>query len=114
MFVAWSHRKFSWVNASTKKLRNSAGNCTVKLISRAKKVQFCERKWYDSGRQLTARALYDTFDLAKVLVEIGFRWASVRARRRVGVPANQYFYFTKINDPTLLSELVASSRPSLS
>ena len=37
-----------------KKRGKRARNYTVKLVSRAKKVQFCEPKWDGNGRQLTA------------------------------------------------------------
>ena len=42
---------------------------TVKLVSRAKKVPFCEAKWDGNGRHLTARVMVNNFDLAKVLVD---------------------------------------------
>lgn len=55
-----------------KKRGKRARNYTVKLVSRAKKIQFCEPKWEGKGRKLSARVMVDNFDLAKVLVEKGF------------------------------------------
>lgn len=65
-----------------KKRGKRARNYTVKMVSRAKKVQFCEPEWDGNGRQLTARVLVDEFDLAKVLVEKGFGRASVKGKRK--------------------------------
>ena len=55
-----------------KKRGNRARNFTTKLISRARKVRFCEPQWAGKGRQLAARLMVDGFDLAKVLVDKGF------------------------------------------
>jgi len=37
-------------NVSTKKRGKRARNYTAKLVSRVKKVQFCELKWDGNGR----------------------------------------------------------------
>jgi len=65
-----------------KKRGKRACNYTVKLVSRAKKVQFCELKWDDNGRQLTARIMVDDFDLAKVLMDKGFGRAWVKGKKK--------------------------------
>ena len=65
-----------------KKRGKRARNYTVKLVSRAKKVQFCEPKWDGNGRQLTARVMIDNFDLAKVLVDKGFGRAWVKGKKK--------------------------------
>ena len=65
-----------------KKRGKRARNYTVKMVSRAKKVQFCEPEWDGNGRQLTARVLVDEFDLAKVLVEKGFGRVSVKGKKK--------------------------------
>ncbi len=65
-----------------KKRGKRAGNYTVKLVSRAKKVQFCEPKWDGNGRQLTARVMIDNFSLAKVLVDKGFGRACVKGKKK--------------------------------
>jgi len=65
-----------------KKRGKRACNFTVKLVSRAKKVQFCELKRDDNGRQLTVSIMVDNFDLAKVLMDKGFGWAWVKGKKK--------------------------------
>ena len=65
-----------------KKRGKRACKYTLKLVSRAKKVQFCELNWYGNGRQLTARVMVNNFDLAKVLVDKGFGRAWVKGKKQ--------------------------------
>ena len=64
-----------------KKQGKRACNYTVKLVSRPKKVQFCELKRDDNGHQLTARIMVDNFDLAKMLMDKGFGQAWVKGKK---------------------------------
>jgi micrococcal nuclease len=55
-----------------KKRGKRARNYTVKLVSTAKNIQFCEPKWIGDERLLSARVVIDKFDLAKIFVEKGY------------------------------------------
>tara|TARA_A100000164_G_C21409087_1_gene541281 strand:+ start:213 stop:542 length:330 start_codon:yes stop_codon:yes gene_type:complete len=63
------------------KRREAPLYCRVKLVSRPKKVQFCELKRDDNGHQLTARIMVDNFDLAKMLMDKGFGQAWVKGKK---------------------------------